>query len=76
MNEEDFLARWSRRKREVAKVEAEPHVEPQPVRKEPSAEAVQEVEPEFDVASSAADRIDQRAHRRDGVPARREFPPS
>ena len=74
MTEEDFLARWSRRKREVAKAEAEPHVEPQPVPKQPSAEAVQEVEPEFDIASlppieSINALTDVTAFLREGVPA-------
>ena len=74
MTEDDFLARWSRRKREVAKAEAEPRVEPQPVPKQPSAEAVQEAEPEFDIASlppieSINALTDVTAFLRQGVPA-------
>ena len=74
MTEDDFLARWSRRKREVAKAEAEPRVEPQPVPKQPSAEAVQEAEPEFDIASLPPIELinaltDVTAFLRQGVPA-------
>jgi hypothetical protein len=74
MTEDDFLARWSRRKREVAKAEAEPRVEPQPVPKQPSTEAVQEAEPEFDIASlppieSINALTDVTAFLRQGVPA-------
>jgi hypothetical protein len=59
MTEDNFLTRWSRRKREVA--EAEPRVEAQPAPEEPKAEAPQKEElkaearqksePEFDPAS-------------------------
>jgi hypothetical protein len=74
MTEDDFLARWSRRKREVTKAEAKPRVEPQPVRKELSTEAVQEAEPEFDIASlppieSINALTDVTAFLRQGVPA-------
>ena len=74
MTEDDFLARWSRRKREVTKAEAKPRVEPQPVRKELSTEAVQEAEPEFDIASlppieSINALTDVTAFLREGVPA-------
>jgi len=74
MTEDDFLARWSRRKREVAKAEAEPRVEPQPVPKQPSAEAAREAEPEFDIASlppieSINALTDVTAFLRQGVPA-------
>jgi len=72
MTEEDFLARWSRRKGEVAKAEAEPRVEPKPVVEEPQAEAAQE--PEFDTASlppieSINALTDVTAFLREGVPA-------
>jgi Protein of unknown function (DUF3306) len=76
MSEEDFLARWSRRKREVAKAEAEVEVEPrlktQPPAKEPIADAV--AKPEFDIASlppieSINALTDVTAFLRAGVPA-------
>jgi len=51
MTEDDFLTRWSRRKREIAKAEAEPPVEAKAAREEPTAEATQESKPEFDPAS-------------------------
>ena len=75
MTEDDFLARWSRRKREVAKAEAEPQrrAAARP-RKQPSTEAVQEAEPEFDIASlppieSINALTDVTAFLRQGVPA-------
>ncbi len=74
MTDEDFLARWSRRKREVAKAEAEPRVEPKPAVSEPKPDAVQKVEGEFDIASlppieSINALTDVTAFLRDGVPA-------
>jgi hypothetical protein len=75
MTEEDFLARWSRRKREVAKAEAEPSVESTaPARTEPTAGVVEKTEPEFDLASlppieSINALTDVTAFLRAGVPA-------
>ena len=51
MTEEDFLRRWSRRKREVAKAEAAPLVDAKPAPEKPRADAPQKSEPEFDPAS-------------------------
>jgi hypothetical protein len=51
MTDEDFLRRWSRRKREVAKAEAEPRDEAKPASAKPTAQGAQTTEPEFDVAS-------------------------
>jgi Protein of unknown function (DUF3306) len=74
MTEEDFLARWSRRKREVAKAETEPRVEAKPRVKEPEADKAQNAEPEFDIASlppveSINALTDITAFLREGVPA-------
>ena len=74
MTEEDFLARWSRRKREVAKAEVEPRVEAKLPATEPQADAAQKAEPEFDVASlppieSINALTDVTAFLRQGVPA-------
>lgn len=74
MTEEDFLARWSRRKREVAKAETEPRVEAKPPAKEVQADAPQAREPEFDIASlppieSINALTDITAFLRQGVPA-------
>ena len=68
-DEEDFLARWSRRKREIAKAEADA----KPVQ-EPKAEPAQKAEPEFDIASlppieSINALTDVTAFLREGVPA-------
>jgi hypothetical protein len=74
MTEEDFLARWSRRKREVAKAEAEPRVEAKRAVSEANPDAAQTVEPEFDLASlppieSINALTDVTAFLRAGVPA-------
>lgn len=74
MTEEDFLARWSRRKREIAKAEAEPRIEARPSVQQPQSDAAQKAEPEFDVASlppieSISALTDITAFLREGVPA-------
>jgi hypothetical protein len=74
MTEEDFLARWSRRKRQVANAETEPRAAPNPAAETPPADAAQEGEPEFDIASlppveSINALTDITAFLRDGVPA-------
>ena len=74
MTEEDFLARWSRRKREIAKAEAEPRVEDKLAISEPKPEAAEETEPEFDLSSlppleSINALTDITAFLRAGVPA-------
>jgi hypothetical protein len=51
MTEDNFLARWSRRKRDVAKAETEPRVEPKPAESAPASNAAQKSEPEFDVTN-------------------------
>jgi len=73
MTEEDFLTRWSRRKREVAKAEAEPRVEATPAPEEPNPDATQKSEPEVDLASlppieSINELTDITAFLRAGVP--------
>lgn len=73
MTEEDFLARWSRRKREVAKAEAEPPAEAKPDANEPKADAAK-ADAEFDIESlppieSINALTDITAFLRDGVPA-------
>jgi hypothetical protein len=74
MTEEDFLKRWSRRKREVAKAEAEPPVEAKHADNQPQPDAAQDNEPEFDPASlppidSINALTDVTAFLRAGVPA-------
>jgi hypothetical protein len=74
MTEEDFLARWSRRKREIAKAEAEPRSEVKPAADGPKLDAKQTAEPEFDAASlppleSINALTDITAFLRAGVPA-------
>jgi len=51
MTDEDFLTRWSRRKREVAKAEAEPRDEAKPASAESKPQVAQTAEPEFDLAN-------------------------
>ena len=73
MIEEDFLARWSRRKREIAKAEAEPPVEKSAPQTQPAPNA-QNAKPEFDLASlpslESIDALTDIAQfLRDGVPA-------
>jgi Protein of unknown function (DUF3306) len=51
MTDEDFLSRWSRRKREVAKAETAPREEAKPASAELQPHAAQTAEPEFDIAS-------------------------
>src|SRR5689334_25042332 len=70
MSEDDFLARWSRRKREVAKAE-QAETKPTPAKDPQAAKAA---EPEFDVASlppieSINALTDITAFLRAGVPA-------
>jgi hypothetical protein len=72
MAEEDFLKRWSRRKREVAKVEVPPAVAPAPV--DQAAKSDQTVEAEFDPSTlplleSINALTDVTAFLRAGVPA-------
>jgi hypothetical protein len=74
MTEEDFLKRWARRKREVAKAEAEPAAEAKPAEPEPQPDATRTAEPEFDLASlppieSISALTDVTAFLRAGVPA-------
>jgi hypothetical protein len=74
MTEEDFLKRWSRRKREVAKAEAEPPAEAKPAEPQPQLDATRTTEPEFDLASlppieSISALTDVTAFLRAGVPA-------
>ena len=74
MTEEDFLARWSRRKRDVAKAEAEPSAEATPLASEAKSDATEKAEPEFDPASlpsieSISALTDITAFLRAGVPA-------
>ena len=74
MTEEDFLRRWSRRKREVAKAEAEPRVDAQSSPAESKPDVTQKGEPEFGVASlppieSINALTDVTAFLRAGVPA-------
>lgn len=74
MTEEDFLKRWSRRKREVAKAEAEPPAEAKPAEPQPEFDATRMTEPEFDLASlppidSINELTDVTAFLRAGVPA-------
>jgi hypothetical protein len=74
MTEEDFLKRWSRRKREVAKAEAEPPAEAKPAEPQPQPDATRTTEPEFDLASlppieSISALTDVTAFLRAGVPA-------
>ena len=64
----------SRRKRDVAKAEAEPRVDVRPAGEETEVDAVQKAEPEFDIASlppidSINALTDVTAFLRDGVPA-------
>jgi hypothetical protein len=51
MTEEDFLTRWSRRKREVAKAERQAPVQPRPASDDSKAGAIRKEEPEFDVTT-------------------------
>jgi len=51
MTDEDFLSRWSRRKREVAKAEAEPRDKAKPASAESKPQVAQTAEPEFDLAN-------------------------
>jgi hypothetical protein len=74
MTEEDFLKRWSRRKREVAKAEAELPAEGKPAEPQPQLDATRATEPEFDPASlppieSISALTDVTAFLRAGVPA-------
>src|SRR3954470_22197512 len=74
MTEEDFLARWSRRKREVAKEEAAPRAEKTTVENRSAPDTKQPAEPEFDIASlppidSINALTDVTQFLRDGVPA-------
>jgi hypothetical protein len=74
MTEEDFLKRWSRRKREVAKAEAEPPADAKPADSQPQPGATRTAEPEFDLASlppieSISALTDVTAFLRAGVPA-------
>jgi hypothetical protein len=74
MTEEDFLARWSRRKREVAKEEAAPRAEKGAVQNQPVSDTKPSAEPEFDLASlppveSINALTDVTQFLRDGVPA-------
>jgi hypothetical protein len=74
MTEEDFLKRWSRRKREVAQAEAEPPAEGKSADSQPPPDATQNAEPEFDPASlppieSINALTDVTAFLRAGVPA-------
>jgi hypothetical protein len=75
MSEEDFLTRWSRRKREVAKAEQAPTAPaPDAPAKAPEATASGKIEAEFDPASlppveSINVLSDVTAFLRDGVPA-------
>ncbi len=74
MTEEDFLARWSRRKREVAKEEAAPRAEKTTVENQSAPDTKQPAEPEFDIASlppidSINALTDVTQFLRDGVPA-------
>jgi hypothetical protein len=74
MTEEDFLARWSRRKRDVAKAQAEPSAEQKPRVAEAKPAATEKAEPEFDPASlppieSINALTDIKAFLQAGVPA-------
>ena len=74
MTEEDFLKRWSRRKREVAKAEAEPLAEAKSAEPRAHPQTTQKAEPEFDLASlppieSINALTDVTAFLRAGVPA-------
>ena len=73
MSDEDFLKRWSRRKREVAKAEQAPPAPADAAAKAP-APAVGKTETEFDPASlppleSITALSDVTAFLREGVPA-------
>ena len=74
MSEEDFLKRWSRRKREVAKEEAAQTPAPDIVAEAANASAPGKTEPAFDPASlppieSITSLSDVTAFLREGVPA-------
>lgn len=74
MSDEDFLKRWSRRKRDVAKEEAARAPEPDVAVEAADAPAASKTEPQFDPASlppieSITALSDVTAFLRDGVPA-------